>query len=88
MGVSEDPVNRGTISVLNRSKRWVASIHELPRRGLLGNSGVVGSEELNKTSSSLELLLLLTTLLKGEFLSAPTTLEDRTSLRTPVGFAS
>ena len=63
---------------------------QLPGRGLLGNSGVVGSEELNKTSSSLELLLLLllTTLLKGEFLSAPTTLEDRTSFRTPVGFAS
>jgi len=64
---------------------------QLPGRGLLRNSGVVGSEEL-KTSSSLELLLLLllllTTLLKGEFLSAPTTLEDRTSFRTPVGFAS
>ena len=60
---------------------------QLQGRGLLGNSGVVGSEELNKTSSSLE-LLLLTTLLKGEFLSAPTTLEDRTSFRTPVGLAS
>ena len=59
----------------------------LPVKGLLENSEVVGSEEL-KTSSSLEFLLLRTTLLKGEFLSTPTTLEDRTSFRTPVGFAS
>ena len=58
----------------------------LPVKGRLENLEVVGSEEL-KTSSSLE-LLLLTTLLKGEFISAPTTLEDRTSFRTPVGFAS